>query len=203
MIWNNPIVGELFCEHEPENSSEPYAVAVKKRISGEDKIVGHVPRKISTICSLFIRRGGTIQCIINGRQRYSSDMPQGGLEIPCVLHFMATTSNSHEGKKAKNLIQSTLCVKVSEVPLPINVSTENPAEESNEDLQEPREMSPVIIPEDKAEEDIRSPQKKRAKCIDVERILMGEELCDVEINFAQQLLKAQFKKLNGLASTLY
>ena len=50
-------------------------------------------------------------------------------------------------------------------------------------------MSPVIIPEDKAEKDVRSPQKKRAKCIDVERIIMGEESCDIEINFAQ-LLKA-------------
>ena len=61
-------------------------------------------------------------------------------------------------------------------------------------------MSPVIIPGDKAKEDGRSPQKKRAKCIDVERIIMGEELCDIEINFTQQLLKAQFTKLT---STLY
>ena len=64
-------------------------------------------------------------------------------------------------------------------------------------------MSPVIVPGDKAKEDGRSPQKKRAKCIDVERIIMGEELCDIEINFTQQLLKAQFTKLNGLTSTLY
>ena len=64
-------------------------------------------------------------------------------------------------------------------------------------------MSPVIIPEDKAEKDGWSPRKKRAKCIDVERIIMGEELCDIEINFAQHLLKAQFTKLNGLTSTLY
>ena len=60
-------------------------------------------------------------------------------------------------------------------------------------------MSPVIISGDKAKEDGRSPQKKRAKCIDVERIIMGEELCDIEINFTQ-LLKAQFTKLT---STLY
>ena len=204
MIWSDPIVGEeLCCEREPGNSSDPYAVAVKKQISGEDKIVGHVPRKISTICSIFIRRGGTIRCVINGRRRHSSDLPQGGLEIPCALHFM--TVSGYEGKKAKNLIESTLCVEVSEVPLTVNAPTAvNPAEERNiEDVQEPGEMSPVIIPEDKAEEDVQSPQKKRAKCIDVERIVMGEELCDIEINFAQQLLKAQFTKLNGLASTLY
>ena len=39
--------------------------------------------------------------------------------------------------------------------------------------------------------------------MDLERILMGEELCDIEINFSQNLLKAQFKELNGLTSTLY
>ena len=104
------------------------------------------------------------RCVINGCQRHSSDLPQGGLEIPCVLHFMAVTG--YEGKKAKNLIESTLCVEVSEVPLTVNATTAvNPAEERNiEDVQEPGEMSPVIIPEDKAEEDVRSPQKKRAKC---------------------------------------
>ena len=145
-----------------------YTVAVKKQISGEDKIVGYVPRNISTICSLYIRRGGTIRCVINGRQRHSSDLPQGGIEIPCVLHFMAVIG--YEGKKAKNLIGSTLCVEVSEVPITVNAPTVvNPAEESNtEDVQEPGEMSPVIIPEGKAEEDVQSPQKKRAKCIDVE-----------------------------------
>ena len=44
--------------------------------------------------------------------------------------------------------------------------------------------------------------KKRAKHFDAERIIMGEELTDLEINFAQQLLKEQFKHINGLHSTL-
>ena len=39
--------------------------------------------------------------------------------------------------------------------------------------------------------DVESPMKKKAK------------LCDVDINFAQQLLKSQFPKINGLACTLY
>lgn len=129
MIWSDPIIGEeLWCEREPGNSSDPYAVAVKKQISGEDKIVGHIPRRISTICSLFIRRGGTIRCIVNGRWRHSSDLLQGGLEIPCILHFMAV--NDYESKKAKNLIESTLCAKVSEAPITVNAPIAvNPAEE--------------------------------------------------------------------------
>ena len=48
MIWNNPIAGEeLTCHREAGNSHDPYAVAVKKIIGGEEKVVGHVPHKIS------------------------------------------------------------------------------------------------------------------------------------------------------------
>ena len=46
-----------------------------------------------------------------------------------------------------------------------------------------------------------SPAKKKTR-FDTERILMGEELTDLEINFAQQLLKEQFQHINGLQSTL-
>ena len=59
---NYPTVGEeLVCEHELGNSHDPYTVAVKKAIGGEMKVVGHVPRNISPICSLFIRRGDMIR----------------------------------------------------------------------------------------------------------------------------------------------
>ena len=33
MIWNDPVIGEeLRCEREPGNSSDPYAVAVKRGV---------------------------------------------------------------------------------------------------------------------------------------------------------------------------
>ena len=58
MIWGVPAIGEeLNCFRELGNSHDPYAVAVKKTIGGEDMVVGHVPRRITVICSLFIRRG--------------------------------------------------------------------------------------------------------------------------------------------------
>ena len=37
---------------------------------------------------------------------------------------------------------------------------------------------------------------------DLERIIMGEKLSDLKINFAQCLLKLQFPVLTGLDSTL-
>jgi len=49
--------------------------------------VGHVPRLILMVCSIFIRRGGTIACVVTGPRQYSSDLPQGGLEIPCRYIF--------------------------------------------------------------------------------------------------------------------
>ena len=46
-----------------------------------------------------------------------------------------------------------------------------------------------------------SPAKKKTR-LDTEGILMGEELTDLEINFAQQLLAEQFHHINELQSTL-
>ena len=87
-IWDNPSVCEsLICEREVGNCYDTHAVAIKKNIEGDIKTVGHIPRKISAICSIFIRRGGSIVCLVDGSRRYSSDLPQGGLEIPCILKF--------------------------------------------------------------------------------------------------------------------
>ena len=49
-------------------------------------VVGHVPRKISAICSLFLRVG-TITATVTDSHQYSNDLPWGGLEVPCVFKF--------------------------------------------------------------------------------------------------------------------
>ena len=82
-VWDANIGETLSCEVESGNASDPYAVAVKEGST----IVGHVPRAISAVCNLFLRRGGTIVCHVNGTKRYSADIVQGGLEIPCKLVF--------------------------------------------------------------------------------------------------------------------
>ena len=51
-------------------------------------IVGHVPRKISFLCS--VKRGGAIRYIVTGDHCYSHDLPQGGMEVPCKLVFSGT-----------------------------------------------------------------------------------------------------------------
>ena len=98
-IWSVTIGEELLCEREMDNERDRYAVAVIK----DGVIIDHLPRKISRICSLFLRRGGSIVCRISGTRRYSADLPQGGLEIPCTLLF-ATKENLKEIKKLKRLL---------------------------------------------------------------------------------------------------
>ena len=77
-IWIAAVGEVLPCEREPINAVDRFAVAVKKGLD----IVGHVPKKISSICAVFfLRRGGTIDCHITGCRRYSADLIQGGLEV--------------------------------------------------------------------------------------------------------------------------
>ncbi len=50
-------VGEVLnCGREPTNDKDRYAVAVVK----DGTIVGHLPKRISLVCSLFLLRGGSI-----------------------------------------------------------------------------------------------------------------------------------------------
>ena len=98
-IWSAAVGEVLSCEREPTNSRDRYAVAVKK----DEVAIGHLPRKVSRICSLFLRRGGAIHCRVSGGRRYSSDLPQGGLEIPCQVIFSAKLK---EIKKLKRSLKT-------------------------------------------------------------------------------------------------
>ena len=78
-----------------------------KSIGGTKSIIiGHVPRKISALCSLFIRRGGVLKCCVDGSRRYSADLPQGGMEIPCKLIF--STKSTVDCEKLKKLVLAFL-----------------------------------------------------------------------------------------------
>ena len=59
---------QLPCEREIGNSQDPCAIAVmEKHVAGSPSvIVGHVPHLISTVCSIFIRRGGRSNMFSHG-----------------------------------------------------------------------------------------------------------------------------------------
>ena len=50
---------------------------VTTMICMNDIVVGHMPCKISSVCSIFIRHGGCITCTVTGRCQYLADLVQG------------------------------------------------------------------------------------------------------------------------------
>ena len=61
-VWT-PVVGEeLMYQCELGNPRDPFTVSVLKGST----IVGHVPRKISAICSMFLQTCGTIDAEMAG-----------------------------------------------------------------------------------------------------------------------------------------
>ena len=82
-IWSAVVGEELPCRIKLSNPHDLFAVAICK----SDIVVGHVPKRISSICSSFLRQGGSITCKVTGPRRFSADLLQGGLEIPCKLIF--------------------------------------------------------------------------------------------------------------------
>ena len=102
-VWEAAIDEELICRPERSNAHDWYAVAVMKN----DVVVGHVPSKLSRLYTLFIWRGGSILCRLAGRRRYSHDLSQGGLEIPCVLLLKGLPKEVHKLKRLRSACTST------------------------------------------------------------------------------------------------
>ena len=69
------------------------------------------------------------------------------------------------------------------------------------EAQQLKELSAGDIVDRVADNEAELPPTKKHK-LDYKRIIMGEELSDMEINYAQQLLKANHPKFNGFQSTL-
>ena len=94
-LWTATVGENLTCTREPTNESDRYAVAITK----DRSIIGHVPRKMSHACSMFLQRRGSITCPITGTRRYSVDLAQGGMEIPCKLFFTAKPKDINKLRK--------------------------------------------------------------------------------------------------------
>ena len=55
-VWM-PYIGEtMFCSWELTNGHDPFAVKVSQLHSEDKRIVGHLPRKTSSICGIFLRK---------------------------------------------------------------------------------------------------------------------------------------------------
>ena len=182
-IWEASVGEQLPCEREAGNGADPFAVAVKR--SGA--VVGHIPRKISSVCSLFLRRNGAMKVEMIGGRRYSADLPQGGLEIPCTITFEGVEKDL---KKVKRLISAALTPPTAAESLPPDNKRRKIDSLTDRDLD--HDMSEWV----------------RCGCHvltqhDKSILRTGQNLTDKHINFAHTLLRSQFPTLNGLQSTLF
>lgn len=195
-IWTPTMDEQLSCKREIGNDKDRYAVAVLR----DSTTVGHVPRKISAACALFLQRGGSIHCVVTGERCYSRDLPQGGVEVPCLLKFKG---QSNDVLKLKKLLTPAGMKSGGRNEEPV---VQQPTKKRKIDLD------PIIIVDDRMSEDddgdatsiwlsdpishIELSQKDRSA------LTMGNCLNDNHINLAQELLRRQFKNLSGLQSTL-
>ena len=202
-IWEATEGEVLPCTRELHNLRDPFAVAIMR----EGVIVGHVPKKISAVCSSFLRRSGSITCRTVGRRQYSSDLPQGGLEIPCILTFTAEEASLVD--KVQNLLQQFK-------------TRENELRETDPPEADPRETEETSNKKVKIEDssqndgddgdDNDNKDAEEEEWLSFQNILLtnsdrlvlmsGSELNDKHINFAQELLRKQFPSLHGLRSSL-
>ena len=70
VIWTAVVGKEFPCKREAGNTFDPFAVAVMRGTI----VIGHVPRRISSICSLFLQNEGSITCQVTGHRQFSKDL---------------------------------------------------------------------------------------------------------------------------------
>ena len=89
---------ELPCQRENGNPVDPFAVAVVK----SEVTIGHMPRQITSVCSLFLHRNGAMTVCTTERRRFSADWPQG------VLNYAHTAeSRPHTHAQCVAVLQAS------------------------------------------------------------------------------------------------
>lgn len=188
-VWK-PRLGELLlCKMEFGNIHDPYAVSVVRDDGAE--VVGHVPRKISSLCYFFIKRKGTIFCQVTGKRRRSVDLPQGGLEVPCTLTFIG---DKVEMEKVKRLLDKAPSTNIEPPQKKAKVDTtadslevlSNSEDEDDCDDQVWLQYHGCLLTES-----------------DKMKIESNDLLSDEHINYAQTLLHYNFPHIQGLQNPLF
>ena len=105
-MWKAAIAEELIHRKETGDHNDLCAVSVVR--DTDTTTIGRVPRKISAVCSLFLRTRGTIQCQVMEARRFSADLPQEGLEIPCVLTLMGEPKDIMKVRQLLTLNKTTV-----------------------------------------------------------------------------------------------
>ena len=145
-------------------------------------------------------------CKVTGPRCYSSDLPQGGLEVSCRLVFRGTSKLITKLSRLLQ-IESPNCKITNESECESTLATadvENPSKKH----KNKEEAASAVIPVHEITIDTVSPKvwiafgRKVLTETDKEVVRLGELLTDKHMNFAQALIKKQFNNLSRLYCTL-
>ena len=100
-LWDAPIGSILSAKHEDDPQSLVHGKYAFALINSESVIVGQLPKFMSKLAHFFVKHAGKIRCEITGSKRYSSDLEQGGLEIPAKIIFQNSNERIIEEMKKK------------------------------------------------------------------------------------------------------
>ena len=162
-------------------------------------VVGHLPRAISAVCSLLLSRSGTISCKVTSTRRKSSDLPEGGLEIPCKLIFAGASRDISKVQKLITVAQSSI--------LEMTCKKDNDAEPEKKEGKSSRKEQPekkqvkIDVPNFSEERWLQLNDNCLSQ-VNKKELRNGKRLSDLHINYAQALLQKQFPELGGLHCSL-
>ena len=91
-IWAAAVGEALACEQEPRNSCK----------EGRDSDRALTQEDVACLLALPEKRRD-IHCTVTGRRQHSSDLPQGGLEIPFIIEFRHSAKPKEIAKLKKLL----------------------------------------------------------------------------------------------------
>ena len=128
-------------------------------------------------------------CEVTGRRRFSADLPQGGLEVPCTLIFTGAGKYIAKVQKLVQLARSS--------GLDVSFSASEPGslpEQPNKKLKTEKDAS--------SEDSWLQLDGLTLSQFDRNALCDGKRLNDNHINLSQALLRKQFPSIDGLKLTL-
>ncbi len=197
-VWDAAVGEELSCRRDIGNACDPYPYAVA--MVRAPNTVGHVPRRV---CSIFLRRGRSITCTFTGSRHYSGDLPQGGLEVPCLLKFVGDEKQLAKAKKLINSAMSSASRQDGPAKGKRKVEDKTTRSPANQEIE------PVANPDDASPQE-HHPESKKKKLFHITgqqlhevetSIIKGNLLSDLPVNLAQHFLQSQFPQIEGLQYT--
>lgn len=151
-----------------------------------------------------MRRNGTITCCVTGSRQYSVDLPQGGLEIPCVYNFEGQADNLHKLTKLLSFRNYYFREKGHK-----DTSREDDKEIASKRIKVDEDDCVLIDDDSCTQKQVNNqeeiPWLKIGTIVldqnDYDILSGGMRLNDKHINACQVILRSQFQSIKGLNLT--